>query len=306
MTKQKMTEAAAPADHRHADAHALRVHRPADRRVLSVDGPDAQEFLQDLLTNDVALLKDGALTYAALLTPQGKFLADMMVLKLSPTRFLLDLHAGTAADTARRLAAYKLHADIALMPQREGAVIVVWGDQAEAAAPRIPADPRAPGLARRAILTSVAEADALASDLDAMNAEPADAGAWRRRQIEARVPLPVEDLAPNESFPLELGFDRLRGVDFRKGCYVGQEVTARMRHKAVLKKGLARVAIDGPAPEPGADLEIDGRSVGRMGSSEDGVGLALLRLDRVEAGAALTSGEARLTVLEFDTSQPAG
>lgn len=275
----------------------LKFRRDEGRRVLAVHGPDALDFLQGLLTNDVARASDARLVYAALLSPQGKFLAEMMVRRAGPERFLLDIDAATAAGLVQRLTMYKLRAKVALEPAREGAVIVVWGAGAEQAAADALPDPRSPALGRRYVLERAADAAAVEAALREHGAAEASRAEWRKAMIAAKTPLSGEDLAPNESYPLELEFERIAGVDFKKGCYVGQEVTARMKHKATLKKGLYRVAIDGPAPAPGAEIESDGRPAGRMGASEGGEGLALLRHDRITPEAVLTAGEARLAIL---------
>lgn len=271
-----------------------------ERRVLAVHGPEAADFLQGLLTNDVLQAGPDRLVYAALLTPQGKFLAEMILARPAPDRFLLDIDGATAAGVVQRLGMYKLRAAVTLEPLREGSVWQLWGPGADAVPTRGGApDPRAASLGRRFILETRAAAEAVEAACRAAGARTAEASDWRRAMIAARAPLSGEDLVPNDCFPLELDFERLRGVDFRKGCYVGQEVTARMKHKATLKKGLARLAIDGPAPPPGAALTKDGKPVGRMGAAEGAAGLALLRLDRVAVGEALDAEDATLTVTEL-------
>lgn len=279
------------------DTAPLLFHKAADRRVLAVDGPEAAEFLQGLLTNDVKKATPDAPVYAALLTPQGKFLAEMLVSRPAPTRFLLDLDAATAAGVVQRLAMYKLRADLTLTPLRDGVVWRLWGPQAEAAdLPGGSPDPRDARLGQYCITETPDAAEAVAAALAQAGAQEGSASDWRRAMIAAGVPISGDDLVPNDSYPLEMAFERLHGVDFRKGCYVGQEVTARMKHKATLKKGLRKVRIVGIPPTAGADLMLDGKVVGRMGAAEGEIGLALLRVDRVEEGSALTADGATLYI----------
>lgn len=250
-----------------------------DRAVLRLSGPDRTKFLQGLVTNNIARAGDDGLIYAALLSPQGKYLTEMLVWA-EPGALLLDLPATAADETLRRLALYRLRADVAL--DRTGlAVMRGLGPAPAGARP----DPRDPGLGWRRI--------AAPGDLPASEGPEVD---WAALHVARKVPQHGLDLLPGESFVLEFDFPRLDGVDFRKGCYVGQEVTARMRHKTELRRGLFAVALDGPA-EPGTPiLTADGREAGRLGTVAGRQALALLRLDR--AAGSLTAGTAGVRVLE--------
>ena len=264
------------------------------RRVLSVAGADAESFLQGLLTNDVARAGADRAIYAALLSPQGKFLFDMLVLRPSPEVFWMDVAADQAAALSARLGLYKLRAAVTIEERRDLSVALFWG---AGSAPDpvgegvLFADPRDPALGWRWI--APAPEPALAA------AEPADLAAHEALRIRLGVPKSGAELISGETFPLEADFERVHGVDFKKGCYVGQEVTARMRHKAVLKKGLRRLRVEGEAPAPGAEIRSDGKPAGVLGASADGIALAILRLDRI-SDEPLEAGPARLSVIQAD------
>lgn len=226
------------------------------RQLISVSGSDRVDFLQNLVTNDVARLTDG-LVWAALLTPQGKYLADFFLVPADDA-ILIDVAEALAPDLLRRLSMYKLRADVSLQPI-DTEVVVGQGDAPEGAF----ADPRHAGLGWRAY--------------DGRNGEACVSDALR---IAYLVPESGIELIPNESYPLEMNFEALNGVDFRKGCYVGQEVTARMKHKTSLKKGLAQVRIEGSVPVGTAITTEEGKPAGTLFTQSDGQAMAYLRFDR--------------------------
>lgn len=240
-----------------------------DRQVVRITGADREGFLQGLVTNDVTGL--ARLTYAALLTPQGKYLADFFLLP-SEGAILLDVQADLAPGLMQRLAMYKLRSDVQLeavdMPVYRGT-----GDAPEGAWP----DPRDPSLGWRVY--------------GPLAAAPSDTD-WDALRVAALVPESGVELIPNDSYILEAGFERLSGVDFKKGCYVGQEVTARMKHKTELRKGLARVAVEGAAPS-GTEILAGDRAAGTLYTQAQGQGIAYLRFDR--AGADMTAGDATVS-----------
>lgn len=241
-----------------------------DRIVLSLTGPERVDFLQDLVSNDIT----GAerLHYAALLTPQGKFLADFFVAH-EADRLLIDVGADLAPGLAQRLSIYKLRRKIEIA-ETDLKVARGTGEIPEGAHP----DPRHPALGWRRI-----------------GAEGGDDGSdWDAIRVEHLIPAAGAELIVGESFPLELGLDRVQGIDFRKGCYVGQEVTARMKHKTELKKGLARVAVEGPCAQGDPVTGKDGKPAGYLGTVAGDRALAWLRYDR--AGGKLSAGDARLTL----------
>ncbi len=241
----------------------------ADRTVLRIGGADREHFLHGLVTND--LKPEGAgLTYAALLTPQGKYLADFFLLNRGE-EVLLDVKSEIAPALAQRLTMYKLRADVVI--EDSGlAVTRGLGEPPEGAWP----DPRHEALGWRGYGIEAAGDDAV--DWDAL-------------RVTHGIPETGIELIPNESFILEMGFDRLHGVDHKKGCYVGQEVTARMKHKTELRKGLAVVDIEGEAPV-GTEILAGDRAAGTLFTQNGGQALAYLRFDR--AGGEMTAGGARV------------
>ncbi|WP_323771215.1 folate-binding protein [Antarctobacter sp.] len=237
-----------------------------NRKVLRVSGTGARDFLQGLVTNDVAGLDHGAV-YTALLTPQGKYLADFFLVP-DGNDVLVDADAGQAAALKQRLMMYKLRSPIQI-EETEIAVSRGVGDAPEGAF----ADPRHPSLGWRGYA-----------------GQPGDAADWDALRVAACVPQAGVELTP-DTFILEVGFERLNGVDFRKGCYVGQEVTARMKHKTELRKGLARVAVEGTAPV-GTEILSGEKIAGTLFTQGGGFGLAYLRFDR--AGEDMLAGEAKV------------
>lgn len=235
------------------------------RAIISVTGGDREGFLQNLVTNDVARAR-GGLAYAALLTPQGKYLADFL-LKGEADRLLIDVAAALAPALLQRLSMYRLRADVALAPLDMG-VARGLGEPPEGAV----ADPRHPALGWRLY-----------------GAAGDDGTDWDAVRVAHVVPESGVELTP-DTFILEAGFERLHGVDFRKGCYVGQEVTARMKHKTELRKGLVGVVVEGAAPVGTPILAADGREAGTLYTQAGGRGIAYLRLDR--AAGPMTAGDA--------------
>lgn len=238
------------------------------RQVLRISGGEAEAFLQNLVTNDVGGLKEG-LVWTALLSPQGKYLADFFLVP-DGDAILLDVAENLAPGLMQRLTMYKLRADVSI----EATDITVsrgLGDVSEGAF----ADPRHVSLGWRAY--------------DGRDGEDAD---WDALRVAAGVPESGVELIPNDSYPLEMNFEALNGVDFKKGCYVGQEVTARMKHKTELRKGLARVAVEGVAPVGTEIVNAKGQTVGTLYSQAGGAGLAYLRRDRVDD--AMVAGAAKV------------
>jgi hypothetical protein len=280
------------------------------RGVLRVGGADRRAFLQGIVSNDVERVSAERAVWAAFLTPQGKFLHEFIVAE-QENAFLLDCEAERAADLQRRLKLYKLRAQVTLEPADDLAVAVLFGADALARLdlPAEPGraralagglayvDPRLPKLGARAILPR-AEAHEVLNGAGFAEASLADYDALR---IAAGVPDGSRDLEIEKSTLLESGFDELHGIDWDKGCYMGQELTARMRYRGLTKKRLVPVEIAGPAPAPGSAVTRDGKAAGELRSAvaTDGkgsVGLALLRLDSLEADAApLMIGEAAVT-----------
>lgn len=241
----------------------------APRRLLSVTGADARSFLQGLVTNDVNKLDTG-LVYTAMLTPQGKYLADFFMVPDNDA-ILLDTDARQTDTLLKRLTMYKLRAEVDI---REDARTVSTG-LSNPPANSFP-DPRHPNLGWR----SYAQTDT-SQDVD-----------WAELYVAHKIPTAEIELT-SDSFILEMDFERLNGVDFKKGCYVGQEVTARMKHKTDLRKGLARVEITGCAPIGTPITTQDGKTTGTLFTQSGDQALAYLRFDR--ASGPLTAETATLS-----------
>ncbi len=242
----------------------------SNRRILRLSGKDTDSFLQGLITNDVRRLDDG-LVYAALLTPQGKYLADFF-LKRDDESVLLDVAETLADGLAKRLTMYKLRADVAI-DQTDLNLQRGTGPAPEGALP----DPRHPDLGWRAY-SAAPESD--------------DGTDWDAIRVRHCIPETGIELTP-DSYILESGFEALNGLDFKKGCYVGQEVTARMKHKTELRKGLRVVEIAGTAPI-GAEIKSGGKPAGVLFTQSGGKAIAYLRLDR--AGNNMQAGDATLNL----------
>jgi hypothetical protein len=244
-----------------------------NRTLWTLGGKDALAFLQGLVTNDLRPLETAAgIVWCALLTPQGKYLADFFVLRRPEGDLLIDIATPLAADTLRRLTMYRLRSDVQIAP----APLHVQRGLGPAPDGALP-DPRHPALGWRAYADHPGTPPAI--DWDAI-------------RVAHLIPESGIELIPDDSYILEHGFERLHGVDFRKGCYVGQEVTARMKHKTELRKGLARVTVEGTAPSGSEIVTEDGRPVGTLHTQHDGQAIAYLRLDRAQG--ALSAGPARL------------
>ena len=235
-----------------------------NRKIIRLSGPDRVPFLQGLVTNDV----NNAPCWAALLTPQGKYLADFLIISDGDS-LLIDVDARLAQDLMRRLSMYKLRSnvDIALTDMTVGRGT---GHLPEGAI----RDPRHFALGWRLY-----------------GGTGDDASGWDALRVAHCIPETLIELIPNETYILEAGFERLHGVDFRKGCYVGQEVTARMKHKTELRKGLITVRISDAAPV-GTPITREGREIGTIYTQSGGHAIAHMRLDRMGMG--MEAGGARV------------
>lgn len=247
-------------------------HKPEyKRKFIQVSGGDRFSFLQGLVSNDVNHAKEN-LIYAAFLTPQGKYLADFFIFQRD-NALILDVSAELAGPFIQRLSMYKLRADVTLqpldMPLTRGVDAMPNGAFA---------DPRHSSMGWRLYGEDMAEAD-----ID-----------WDHLRVEACIPESGIELIPNETYILEAGFERLNGVDFRKGCYVGQEVTARMKHKTQLRKGLVKAGITQPIPV-GTPITSDENPIGMLYTQSGKHAIAYLRFDKatgvLKAGDALISME---------------
>jgi tRNA-modifying protein YgfZ len=274
------------------------------RAVVRMTGGAARDVLQGVVTNDVSRATPGAAVYAALLTPQGKYLFDFFLLDGGavgdePGTVLIDVARDRAGALAQRLKMYCLRRDAKVEGESPLGVALLWPEgETPSGHPEAPnwapnrglavPDPRSGELGWRLYAESP---EVALADTGAATAGRADYDALRVMHL---VPETGVELVPEDTFILEAGFERLHGVDFRKGCYVGQEVTARMKHKASLRRGLVQVAVEGTAT-PGTPITADGKPTGTLFTVAGGRGLAELRLDR--AGPGMRAGEARVDYL---------
>jgi len=261
--------------------------RLADRALISVSGPEAEHFLQNLLTVDLDRLGHAEARLGALLTPQGKIAFDFLISRDGDDAFLMECRADTEDDFLRRLALYRLRAKVEISKLDQRLVEVRWGgaggsseiDTGESASLR---DRRFPLV--EVFRTYRAGEDAVAG-----------AEAWRAFRIENGVAESGEDYALNDAFPHDVLLDQLGGVGFGKGCYVGQEVVSRMQHRGTARRrALIVTAAAGGLPAPGTEILAGSRALGALGSVSGASGLAILRIDRVkdalDAGVGITAG----------------
>ncbi|BBK41397.1 glycine cleavage system protein T [Allostella vacuolata] len=284
------------------------------RAVLTVGGADRRAFLQGLVSNDVERAGPGQAIHAALLTPQGKFLHDLFIVELGDT-LLLDVEASRRTELLKRLSMYRLRSKVSLADGGDDwSVVAFFGAGAgvpfgldEEAGHAMPTaggvvfvDPRLPALGLRAILPR-GEAEKIAV---ARGFAQAPFATYDRLRLAQGVPDGSRDLPIEKAILLESGFDELNGVDWKKGCYMGQELTARTKYRGLVRKRLMPVEIEGPVPAPGTPLFFDGKDAGEMRSGVDGLGLALVRLEAAAASAAagrpIEAGASRLVAKRPD------
>lgn len=284
-----------------------------DRAIVHVSGDDARHFLNGLVTANVATMGPATPRFAALLTPQGKIVVDFLIVEIPAQDgsaqdgggFLLDCPAALADGLLTKLKFYKLRAKV-LVEDRSSAlaVLALWGDAAAPAAAEIDGlvfrDPRLAALGVRAIVP----AGSVAAVAQKLGATLTDADAYEAHRIALGVPRGGVDFAYGDAFPHETDMDQLAGVDFKKGCYVGQEVVSRMQHRGTARSRVVPVGFDGFAPPGGTPVMAGDIAVGAMGSAVPGRGLAALRLDRVgeamAAGTPLVAGGITLVPVKPD------
>jgi folate-binding protein YgfZ len=260
----------------------------SDRAVVRVTGEAARNFLQGLITNHIEKAATGSAIHAGLLTPQGKILVDFFVLP-ADGGYLLETAKDKVAELIQRLTIYKLRSQVAFAEEPSFKIAASWGS-----APQLPdgavayADPRLSELGFRILLPSNA-------DLGVLGCTLATEDDYHARRIALGVPEGGRDYAFGDTFPHEAMFDQLNGVDFNKGCFVGQEVVSRMEHRGTARKRIVGVEGEGPLPPSGTEIVAGAMPIGVLGSVAGNKGLALLRLDRAEeakaAGTSLHAGE---------------
>jgi len=290
-----------------------------DRALVRVGGEDAREFLQNIITNDVTRVSNSRAIWAALLSPQGKYLHDFFVIAVNDA-LMLDCEKARVGDLMDRLQRYKLRSKVEIADVTgDWTLAALMGTDADAnalvgfegqggpfASGVCYVDPRYGGMGARALIPGGAMAELLAAGFEQVEPDIYD-----HTRLCLGIPDGSRDLTVDKALPMENGFDALNGIDWDKGCYVGQEMTARMRYRATVRRQLLPVAIEGPAPDPGTPIMLAEREAGEMRSSAQEMGLALLRIDALAelngagpnsaahkgAGSRLTAAGATLTPL---------
>lgn len=273
-----------------------------DRGVIKVAGEDARNFLNGLITTDVDRLKPGLGRFGALLTPQGKIIVDFLITEAPAGHgggFLIDCPKALADGLATKLKFYKLRAKVTVDNLSDDlGVLAAWDGQLAIQPDLCFADPRNEHLGTRILIPE----DLKQKLSDLIGAELVDAADYEAHRIALGVPRGGLDFMYSDAFPHETNMDRLAGVDFDKGCYVGQEVVSRMQHRGTARTRSVKVLLEDSSPEAGVSVMAGDKSVGTMGSSAQGKGIALVRIDRVadalDAGQPLTAGGLALKLAE--------
>jgi hypothetical protein len=276
----------------------------ADRGVVKVAGDGARGYLHGLVTADILALAPGSARFCALLTPQGKIIADFIVTEAQAADgggFFLDIPRAVGATLISKLNLYRLRAKILIEDLSESlGVLAVWDGNGSAKHGLAYADPRLSALGIRVILPQQQVAAAAAES----GAELVDAGSYEAHRIALGVPQGGSDFSYGDAFPHESDMDQLGGVDFDKGCYIGQEVVSRMQHRGTARTRAVPVRYDGAAPLAGAAVTAGERQLGTIGSAAAGRAVALLRLDRVaeamSRGEPLTAGGVPIHLVKPD------
>jgi folate-binding protein YgfZ len=248
-----------------------------DRTLVSVSGPDAETFLQNIVTTDLDTLAAGHAKPGALLTPQGKILFDFLISRAGENASRLECRTDTADDFVRRLTLYRLRAKVEIAKGDQALVTVAWGSDSTAS---------------QFNSTPVADArflDAVVSRFHGSNDGGGDPAAWQAFRIAHGIAESGTDYQLGDAFPHDVLLDETGGIGFKKGCYVGQEVVSRMQHRGTARRRVLIASAERPLPVSGTELTVEGRPVGTLGSNAGTTGLAIARIDRVKA--ALDAGQ---------------
>lgn len=270
-----------------------------DRGVLKVSGDEARSFLDRIVTTDIDGLTPARPRFSALLTPQGKIIADFIVVEASPADgggFFLDCPRALAHTLISRLSLYKLRAKVAIEDLSATlGVMAVWDGSPTEIGRGYP-DPRLPALGLRVILPP----ETAKSAATALGATLVDETAYEAHRIAHGIPRGGLDFVYGDAYPHETDMDQLGGIDFDKGCYVGQEVISRIEHRSTARARVVPITYNEFSPQPGSPVMAGDKTVGTLGSTAAGRGLALLRLDRVETaldkGVPLDAGGIAITL----------
>jgi tRNA-modifying protein YgfZ len=258
-------------------ADRIQLAELSSRALVRVAGPDWRSFLQGQLTQDVDTLAAGEARFAGLLTPQGKLIFDLFVVGRD-NGCLIDVAAARRDALVHRLTLYRLRAKVEIA-QEPGVVLALWPTPAGDPGPGWAPDPRLPALGMRGYGAA-----------PPVDAEPVDETAYDAHRLALGVPDPAADAPAETTYPIEANFDLLAGIDFKKGCFVGQETTSRMKRRGSIKTRMLPIAFDGPAPAFGAEVLAGALRAGEVRTGADGRAMALLRLDRIEGAELAVDG----------------
>jgi folate-binding protein YgfZ len=274
-----------------------------DRAILRVTGEEAPKFLNGLVTNAVDTLAPGAAVFTALLTPQGKIVVDFFVAAVDAEEgggFVIDAPAALADELAKKLAFYKLRAKVEVAARPDLGLAVVLDKAPLEDLGLVYLDTRHAGLGWRVVLPR----DGMEAALKEAGTDIVDMDLWQGRRISLGIPEGGKDFIYGDTFPHEADMDCIGGVDFQKGCFIGQEVVSRVERRDVARKRVVPVAFADGAPDEGAEIKAGERALGFMGSSAGRRGLAMLRLDRageaIREGAAMKAGSVEIHLVKPD------
>ncbi|MDF1600492.1 folate-binding protein YgfZ [Mesorhizobium sp. YIM 152430] len=256
------------------------------RAIVSIDGPEAEHFLQNLITPDLAALAPGEAKPGALLTPQGKILFDFLIFQ-SDDGLRLECRADIADDLVKRLTIYKLRAKVGIVKQDQALVAVSWGDDSRSSQ-------------SGSSVRDLRFEDVVLRHYATTPPATADEATWTALRAQNGIAESGADYDLSDVFPHDVLYDQNGGVGLRKGCFVGQEVVSRMQHRGTARRRVMIAASDDALPDAGTEITVDGRPVGTLGSNARGKGIAIVRIDRVkdalDAGHDILAGDARLTL----------
>jgi folate-binding protein YgfZ len=268
-----------------------------DRGIISISGPDSRDFLQGLISNDITQVSSNTAIYAALLTPQCKYLFEFFISQLGE-KLLIECEKNRISDLIKRLRIYKLRANADLLDETGAySILAIWGEgigKAMGLNKTVPGsakeklggiqmiDPRLEAAGGRVVFPI----NSVETEIKLIGAEPASLSDYDLHRLKLGLPNANSDLVINKAILIESGFDELNGIDWNKGCYMGQELTARTKYRGLIKKRLVSVTIEGATPEPGTPIMVGDKNVGEMRSSNRNIGIALLRLDQLGNNAA--------------------
>lgn len=265
-----------------------------NRALIDFSGPDAEHFLQNIITTDLANLHDGEALPGALLAPQGKILFDFLVSRRGENGLRLECRADIADDFTRRLTLYRLRAKVDIVKQDQDVVAVEWENDSSRS--KGDSSSSASGVRDRRFLNATVYRHHEAP-LPSANTSLDD---WTAFRIEEGVAESGADYVLNDAFPHDVLFDQTGGVGFKKGCYIGQEVVSRMQHRGTARRRVLIARSTAPLPAPGGEISVNGRTIGTLGSVAGTTGLAVVRIDHVkdamESGTPIVAGGAVITL----------